>query len=280
MFASLSNSWSLAKASARVLAADKELLVFPIVSFVLTLIVMATFAVPTFLAGILDAAVEEKGIPIAGYVVGFAFYVVQYFVIVFCQSALIGAALVRLRGGDPTVRDGFRIAFQHIGAIFGYALIAATVGTILRALSRRGTIGRFVSSLLGLAWNLATYLVVPVLVVENVDPIEAVKRSAGHLKRTWGEQIAGNIGLGAIFGLVAFSLIIPLVLLSILTIQAEAIALLISVIVVFVFIFVMLGLISSALGGIYTAAVYRYAAEGSSDSFFDAALVTKAFRAA
>ena len=111
MFERLSNSWELVKASAAVLRADKELLVFPIVSAVLSLLVLITFAVPAVLAGLFDETVlAESGFPVAGYVVGFCFYVVQYFVIFFCNTALVGAALIRLRGGDPTVGDGFRIA--------------------------------------------------------------------------------------------------------------------------------------------------------------------------
>ncbi len=100
-------------------------------------------------------------------------------VIFFCNTALVGAALIRLRGGDPTVADGFRIAASRVGPILGYAFIAATVGMVLRAISERsGFLGRLVVSLVGFAWNLATFLAVPVLVVEDVGPIEAVQRSA------------------------------------------------------------------------------------------------------
>ena len=183
MFAKIRNSWALIKASAAVLRADKELIIFPIVSSIGVLVVMASFAVPMMLTGFFDT-LFKGGPQIPGYVVGFLFYVVQYFVIIFANSALVGAAMIRLRGGDPTVGDGFRIAMKHIGAILGYVLLSATVGMILRWLSERGKImGRLVSSLGGLAWNLATYLVVPVLVVEDVGPMEAIKQSANLLKR-------------------------------------------------------------------------------------------------
>ncbi len=101
--------------------------------------------------------------------------------------------MIRLRGGDPTVDDGFRIALKHVGPILGYAFVAATVGMILRWLSERsGTLGRIVVSLVGIAWNVTTYLTVPVLVMEEVGPIEAIKRSASLLKKSWGEQIVDN----------------------------------------------------------------------------------------
>src|SRR5689334_17946827 len=138
MFQSLSNSWSLVKASAAVLSADKELMVFPVISGVLSVLVLITFAVPSVLAGLFDSTViADSGFPVAGYVVAFLFYVVQYFVIFFCNTALVGAALIRLRGGDPTVGDGFRLAASRVVPILGYAVIAATVGVILRAVSKR-----------------------------------------------------------------------------------------------------------------------------------------------
>lgn len=279
MFSRLSNSWELVKASARVLAADKELLVFPFLSAIGSVLVMATFLVPTFLAGIFDSAATGGNVPLAGYAIGFLYYVVQYFVIIYCNSALVGAALIRLRGGDPTVGDGLRIANQHIAAILGYAAISATVGMVLRALSgRRNVLGTIVVSLIGLAWSLATFLAVPVLVVENVGPIDAIKRSTAYLKRTWGEQLAGNIGIGAISGLAFFLVIAAGVLFIVLAATAEATALLIGVIVVFVIALVALGLVTSALSSIFTAAVYRYAAEGQTDGFFERDLVTQAFR--
>ena len=100
MFEKIRNSWALIKASGAVLSADKELIVFPIVSAIGGLVVTATFAFPTILAGLFDALLEGRA-RIVGFLVAFAFYAVQSFVIVFANSALIGAAMIRLRGGDP-----------------------------------------------------------------------------------------------------------------------------------------------------------------------------------
>jgi hypothetical protein len=278
MFSRIGNSWALLKASIAVLRADKELIVFPLVSAIAVLLVTASFALPTLLAGFVDTLIDGEA-QILGFLVGFAFYVVQYFVIILANAALVGAALIRLRGGDPTVRDGLRIALQHVGVILAYALLSATVGMILRALSERGkTVGRIVSSITGMAWNLATYLVVPVLVTEDVGPLEAVKRSANHLKRTWGEQIAGNFGLGIIFGLVTVLVILIAIPVFYLVIASESIALIAATAVLFVLLLVLLGLINSTLNGIYVAALYRYAAEGETDGFFAKEMVQGAFR--
>lgn len=127
MFRKIENSWALLKASVAVLRADKELIVFPIVSTIAVLVVTASFALPMLFAGLGDTLFAGDS-QILSFIVGFAFYIVQYFVIIFANSALVGAAMIRLRGGDPTVRDGFRIALERIGAILIYALISATVG--------------------------------------------------------------------------------------------------------------------------------------------------------
>ncbi len=280
MFQRFSNSWSLVKASAAVLSADKELMVFPAVSAVLSVMVLITFAVPSVMAGLFDSVARaDSGVPLAGYVVGFLFYVVQYFVIIFCNTALVGAALIRLRGGDPTLADGFRLAQSRIVPILGYAVIAATVGVILRAISERsGFLGRIVVSFVGLAWNLATFLVVPVLAAENVGPVDAVKRSAACLRKTWGEQIVGAAGMGAVFGLISFGVVLLGIALFVAAAATQSPALMIAVAVGFVLTLMTLVLVSSTLGGIYAAAVYRYAAEGDAGTFFSAEQVRGAFQ--
>ncbi|MEM7333184.1 MAG: DUF6159 family protein [Chloroflexota bacterium] len=278
MFRRLSNSWELTKASWQVLQKDKELMIFPVIAFFASIIVMITFAVPSFLAGLFDATVGSE-IPIMGYIIGFLFYVCLYFVTIFSNSALIGAAMIRLEGGDPTVRDGLDIAMKHIGSIFGYAIISATVGMILRFLSERaGIIGRIVIGLIGFAWTVATFLVIPVLVIEGVGPMEAVQRSAGMLKKTWGEQIIGNLGVGAVFGLMTFGVIlvgIPIVILAAATESVVAIVLAIALIILVIMALV---LVSNTLSGIYIAAVYRYATTGEAGNYFDASMVEGAFK--
>jgi hypothetical protein len=280
MFQRLSNSWELVKASTAVLRSDKELIVFPIVSAIGSLIVLATFAIPMFLAGVFDSMyVDGEGFQPLGMLVAFLFYLVQYTVIFFANTALVGAALIRLRGGDPTVADGFRIASQRMGPILGYALISATVGMVLRAIAERtGFIGRIVISLIGFAWNIATYLVVPVLAAEEIGPIDAVKRSTQLLKRTWGEQLVGNAGVSAVFGLMMFGVFLIGIPLIVLAAVSESLVLVGIAVLLVVLTTLALGVISSTLTGIYSAAVYRFAAEGEIAGGFSAEMIHSAFR--
>lgn len=258
-------SWALAKASYGVLRADRELVVFPLISFVGLLVVLVLFAVPLATVGIAD--LETGELSPAGIALGFGLYVVAYAVTFFFNTALVGAAMVRLNGGDPTLRDGLRVAMSRLPAIIGYALIAATVGMILRWISERaGIIGSIVAGVLGFAWSVATFLVVPVLVVEGVGPIEAVKRSGGLLRKTWGEQLIGGFGLGVVFSLIMLgvALVGGAVIVALVSVSES---LLVFGIFALILALGVVGLVASALGGIYTAAVYRYATTGEAGDF-------------
>lgn len=276
----ISNSWKMMKASARVLRMDPELMVFPLLSGIATILVTATFVVPFAFIGEGFGALERMGDDpgYLGYAVGFVYYLVLYTLIFFFNTALVGATMIRLDGGDPTVADGLNIAFKKLTTILEYAAIAATVGMILRAIEERaGFVGRMVIGLIGLSWTLATFLTVPVLVTKDVSAFDAVKESASLFKKTWGEQVAGNIGIG----LVTFLLIVTMVLVAVpVFIVAGAISevLLIPLVLTFIAGFIALILFTSALNGIYTAALYRFATTGDAGDHFDSDMMREAFR--
>jgi len=274
----IANSFALVKASANVLKQDKELLVFPLMSSIATVLVVASFIAPMFMVG--PALLGENGeASYLAYSLGFLFYVVQYTVIFFFNAALVGAALIRLDGGDPTVGDGLAIASKRLGSILGYAVIAATVGMVLRFIQERaGFVGRIVTGLIGMAWTLTTYLTVPILVTKDIGPIDAVKESAAMFKRTWGEQVVGNFGMGVALFLMGLSwTLVSCVLLFFSVGVTGSVALTIAAAGVMVLGYVFLALFASALNGIYTAALYRYAMTGDT-GHFDARIMGNAFR--
>ena len=269
-------SWALAKASLAVLRSDKELLVLALVAALAALLVAATFVLPMFGLGLLERSGEHPS-PLL-YLWGFAFYLVQYFVMTFFSAALVGAAMIRLDGGDPTVMDGLRIAAGKWRQILGYAAIAATVGIVLRAIQERaGFLGRIAVGFVGVAWTVATFLVVPLLVARDIGPIDAVKESAVLLKRTWGENLIGNGGIGLALGLLNFALMLAGGGLVVFLLAQELHALAITVGVLVVLAVLLLALAHSALSGIYSAMLYRYAVAGNAPAGFDGALLRDAF---
>jgi hypothetical protein len=273
-------SWALTKASLAVLRSDKELLVFPLLSAVAVVLVVLSFALPMFGLGMFDRLDRAGGgVPGVFYACMFAFYLVQYFVMFFFNAALVGAAMIRLDGGDPTVSDGLRIARGKWPQILGYAAIAATVGMALRALEQRaGFIGRIVIGLVGVAWTLATFLTVPVLVARDIGPVDAVKESALLLKQAWGENLIGKGGLGLVFGLLSVAVIAVGALLAVGLAGAGMVTLAIVAAVLAGIAVLGIALVQSALTGIYSAALYRFAVAGDAPAGFDGALLREAFQ--
>ena len=165
----MGNSWAVMKASARVLRLDSELLVFPLLSGLAVVLMTASFVGPIIYFGGFEAlgALEDPGY--LAYAGGFMYYLFLYTVIFFFNTGLVGATLIRLDGGDPTVGDGIRIAFKKLPTILEYAALSATVGVVLRAIEERvGFLGRIVVGFIGISWTLITYLTVPVLVTRDV----------------------------------------------------------------------------------------------------------------
>ncbi len=274
MFEKFSRSWALVKASAGVLRQDKELLVFPAISSIAALLVAATFILPTF--GMLDT-IGNQDLPPWLYVWGFLFYLTLYFVIFFFNTALVGAAMIRLRGGDPTVADGLNIAWSKVGVILGYALIAATVGMLLRVLEQRlGALGKIVVGFLGAAWTVITFMTVPILVSRDIGPLDAVKESALLLKKTWGENVIGQGGVGLVFGLIQFALVVTVILLVMLVAGTKSLPLIATVVVLGVIAVLAVALIQAALAGIYSAALYRHAM-GENTPGIDGQMLASAF---
>lgn len=277
MFRRLNNSWELVKSSFEVLKADKELAVFPLISGLGVLLVTLLFAGPFLING--NYPVSHDGASLSTYLLVFFYYVVIYTVIIFSNSALVGAALMRMKGENPTLSDGIRIAFSHFNSILGYAIIAATVGMLLRWLAEKaGVLGKIFYFLADFAWNVLTFLVVPILVVEGIGPVEAIKRSANLLKKTWGEQLIGEIGISLFFGVVIFAVTVVFALLGVFSFMNGMTG--IGVLLVALYIITLLGLVvlSSTLHSIYVAAVYKFAADGEVAGYFNENLLRNSFR--
>ena len=258
-----SRSWQLVKQSFAILRSDKQLMLFPVLSAISCFIVTAIMATGgAFLmlparASAIAAGEQFNPNRSPMFLFGmFTLYVVNYFVIVFFNVALVGVANSRLMGGTWTFRDGLELAWERKGTILQWALVAATVGVILRTLEERlGLIGRIIMKIIGFAWTLACYFVVPVLAFEDLTPIDAVKRSSKLFRDTWGEKVIGGFSLSLVsmvLMLPGFGLWVAAMILGGIT------GLLVGTVLMIVY-FLLLSVFMSAVGGIFNAALYRYA---------------------
>jgi len=270
-----SRTWSLMRASWQLLKQDKEILVFPVISAVCCLLVMASFAVPMFLTEYWrpPGTSAPGGQQVAYYAVLFLFYVANYFVVIFFQSAMVACAAIRMRGGDPTVADGLRAAMSRLHLILGWALVSATVGMVLKIIEDRSKwLGRFVAGLLGMAWTLATFMVIPVMVVEQKGPFAALKESAVLLKKTWGEQLISNVSFGLVFTVLA----IPGILLMVAGFFTGSTVGVIACLALGMIYLLLLATVQSALQAIFNTALYLYAREGQVPAGFESGMLDSA----
>ncbi|HEX6360318.1 DUF6159 family protein [Actinophytocola sp.] len=239
------------KASWRVLRSRKELAVFPVLSGSAGLVVVIIFLTPAVFT------YQPDGDATPGtYALLAGFYVVSACVTTFFNAGLISQADIALKGGDPSVAGGLRTAGSMSGRLLPWALLTATVSLIIRMVKERlGFLGRIVGGLAGMAWNLVTYLVLPVMVIEGTTTKPAIKRSAELFRGTWGENVLGNAGIGA----VSVLLVLPSLLLIVLgAVAGGATALVLLGIAVLWFLGVVV--VTSALSGIYQTALYHFAA--------------------
>lgn len=285
MFERFANGFHLAQQSWQVLKTDKHLLLFPLLSGICCLFVLASFAVPLVISGALEQGMAGMDGEAGGdamnnpvyWIALFLFYFANYFVIVFFNSALIACAVKRFYGQRATIGEGLSASMARLPQIAGWALVSATVGLTLRLIeSRSERVGAIVSGLLGMAWSAATFFVVPVLVIERLGPIAAVKRSGQILKSSWGEALAGNSSIGFF----CFLAMLPCIGLIVGggTLVGNQMAIpggaLIATGVLGV---LLVSLISSALSAIVQAAVYMYGSSGNAPVGFESSTLRGAF---
>ena len=265
-------SIQLMKESWNILKKDKELMLYPLVSGIIVLMLFVSVFIPVFFTT--AAGTVANNYLIASFMI---FYVLAAIVSVFFTASLIGAANMRFNGKDPKFSDGIKIASKHLPKLIIWALINATVGLLLRALSEgNNIIAKIISYIISLAWSLLTLFTIPVILFEKKGSIASIKRSGEIFVKTWGESVIGQFSIGALFGL---GLLAGIGLL-ILTLMTGMFILFAVMFVLVAFGLIILYLITSALNGIYITALYNYAThkklpKGFSKEFIESAFLRK-----
>jgi hypothetical protein len=266
-----SNGWTIASTSFKVLKANKQLIIFPILSALSLVLIFGSFFVAVFAsAGWNIDNLRNDDDKVMHYAILFLFYVVNYFIVMFFNVALVHCVRLYFDGAEVTVKDGINFSLSRIGAIFSWALLAATVGLVLRSIQEKaGSLGKIITGIIGVVWSIATFFVVPVIAYENLGPVDAVKRSTQLMKEKWGE----SLGAGFSFGLIHFLAILLLI------IPAFIIGMLVHVIagvVVFLLGIFLLSAVFSAVRTIFISAVYNNVT-GNLDEHFNQQLVDSLF---
>jgi len=279
-FDRLSSGWNLGITSLQTIRNNPQLMLFPIVSSLTLIAVVLSFVLG--MAGIFigfesifgdgnisSASLEGGAAEWIGYALTFVFYVVSYFLIIFFNVGLVYCVKRIFEGEETTFKEGFRYASTRTVPIFMWAILAGTVGTILNMIQEKGgAVGQIVAGLVGIAWSVMTFFVVPVLAYENVNPIEAVKRSGSIMREKWGEAIGGNVG----FGIFSFLGFLAAALIGFATFFIHPILGVVSGILAFLFVQVVV----SAARMVFISATYQHV-HGAPHGDFDEQILDAAF---
>ncbi len=273
----IATTMSLMKASWQILRNDRELLLFPVISGICCLSVMSIFIVLSLDHGWLKplAGHSAAGQKNAAYWLMFLFYYCNYLIIIFFNSAIIACAVIRMEGGNPTMADGLQAAVGRFPHIALWALVAATVGLLLGMIESGSRRGRgIIAAILGIAWSVISYLVIPLIVVEKTNPLVAMDQSMEMMRKTWGEQVMGNFSFGLVFTL--FSLpVLPFILLLNSKWGTPSLLPAFSIAVIYL---IVLGIFQSALQTVFNAVMYVFARDGKVPEGFSAGQLNDAMR--
>lgn len=279
MIETFRRSYHIFRESLTVLSKDKELLLFPLLSGIFTVIAFTSMVFAGWTTGFFERLINagERSLEanLLGYGATFVWYFVSWFIVLFFNVAIIHCARMRLEGGDPTVADGFRAASKHLGRIAAWALVSATVGLIIKMIAERSRlIGKIIMSFVGAAWSIATFFIVPVMIFEGRTLRDSVAASTQLIKKTWGEGLAGHVGIGTFMML----LVLPGLALPAIGLLISPTAALIGLGAMVLY-WLILSIISSALSAIYRTSLYLYATGGRTPAGFTPAYIEGAFAA-
>lgn len=269
-FNRLKTGWTITKNSFSILKANKQLIIFPILSGISLLLLMGIFILGILAAAGWDVAYINTENDVLNVAIMFGFYFVNYFIIVFFNMALIHCSKLYFEGEEVSLSIGIKFSASRIGVIVSWAFFAATVGTILKLIQENtGTIGKFITGLLGMVWGITTFFVVPVIAYENLGPIDAFKRSTSLMKEKWGESLSATFSMGLIQVIVFILAAIPLYCIAVYVNLALGFAMgILSAFLIFA--------VFSAAQTIFISSVYHNIT-GNIDTHFDQQLVDSLF---
>lgn len=269
------NTWRLTKNSWSLLKQDRELLWLPVLSMLTILAIAIAAAVVGFVTGSFDTGGGADSVQGSAVVLGLVFAFVATATVVYFEGALVAGAHERMTGGDPTVRSAMGKAASRLPSLLGWALITLTVGLVLRFLRERlGWLGQMLTFLAEAAWGVATYLVVPAIIIDDYRSFASVKHSMSLVRRTWGENLIAQAG----FGLLGFVIALPIIVVAVLIASlVPGIGLYVGI-AVGLFGVLAVSVVVSALSLYFKTALYEYATDGVAHGGFDIDEMEASFR--
>lgn len=305
MLSDLKSTWrrtrTLAATSYEVLKRDRFLMAFPALSLAASLIIGTATWVSLWVAtdGLSFDTVDDPGVWATEPMLWIGLMIAVLlctFASVFFTAALTYGAWERFRGRTPTFEGCLAAARARLHVIVPWAILAGFVGFVIELLYRLPrffrhmeqagrhipVVGQFaafgamiVALVLESIWFFVTYLVVPVLVVEETGPVASCKRSFGLFRKTWGKSLIARVG----FELIGLLLLLPGLLLAGLVVLAgwgSPVALVAGCGVGLVWLLAVI-VAMSAIAGVFKMALYLYVTTGEAPGEFESTDLARAF---
>lgn len=270
-------SKTIVKESWAVLKQDKEIVWFPIISSLITLAVFIVIGAIYFfliLSGdisSLEGENTESGNNLIAYAMMFAYYLVTFFIVNFFQAGLLIVVQGRFSGQDLSFNDGMRGATDNIRKIFLWSVVGATVGVVLQVISDKLKFtGKIIAWFFGAAWGILTYFSLPALIIGNLGIKDSFKESASIIRKTWGETIIINFGVGLFFTMLTLLLLAIFIGINVIL---SSLPVLIITGVMFFLLLIVLSIISSTLNVIFKLVLFNYALNGQIPAGFSQNIV-------
>lgn len=243
---------------------DKEMLWIPILSGLTQLFLIGILTVTVLIPfGFLGEGGNTQGVQHTQgieYLYIFVFYVISAFTIAYSQAIVTHIVYTRVRGGDATLWSGITTAGRHWITLFAWACITSTVGIILRAIAERSSmLVKIIVLILGSAWSVLTYFVVPAIIIDNKSALSAIGHSGTVFKRTWGETLVTNISFGLVFVLAVLAL--SVVMVGAVIVTGGGVAILFVCIPIILLAILICVVLSAVLDSVLRVLLYVYASE-------------------
>lgn len=283
MFETFSRSWKITKLSFDVIMKDKELLLFPLLAGIFSILFMVAMLFPSIITSFMKGQGQSYGI--TEYLIFFITYLGLAFIATFFNVCVVYTTKIRFEGGNATFWESMNFARSRMTLILTWSIIVATVGLILRLIDnlaeRAGESGRLVlniiTSFLGMMWSIITIFVVPGMVYHNLKPMDAIKRSIKTLKATWGESLIRYFGLGMIEFLFFLSGIIVMFILFFVLAGLGTPGIIVTIVIAVLY-FLGVILVFNVANTIFNTALYVYADTGKIPEGFSQEIMQNAFK--
>lgn len=258
---SWSDSRALTRQSWAVLKDNRYLMAYPIVGIVAGIIPFGVIA-----GGVFFIAMNQNWVGWALVVIGLYLLTLVTAVV---QAGLTVSAAAELEGGSSSLGHGLSTAMGRLGRLARWAFVSTVVSLLVGALRGNDSGGiaavifrNVLAAAADVMWQLITFFVMPAMMLDDLGMIDAIKKSASTFKQRWGTQLSGGVRIGGLIGLIAILPAILAIVIGVVLATAGTVAVGVPLVVVGLIVLIVAGLILSAIRGVFSVVLYRFATQG------------------